>query len=62
MIVLGDGERLLYMGSPYVSTVPELLEYGLRLEAMPLHDVTRDLILINQQRLSDVEMKLVIES
>jgi hypothetical protein len=31
----------------------------MRLTAMPLHDATRDLILLNQQRLSDVEVKWV---
>lgn len=35
----------------------QLLQYGMRLTAMPLHDATRDIILLNQQRLSDVEVK-----
>lgn len=61
MLILEGENRLLYVGSPYISTIPELLDYGMRLEAMPLHDVTRDLILINQQRLSDVEMKFVVD-
>uniref|UniRef100_A0A183EYI8 guanylate cyclase n=1 Tax=Gongylonema pulchrum TaxID=637853 RepID=A0A183EYI8_9BILA len=61
MIILGGGNRLLYIGSPYISTIPELLDCGMRLEAMPLHDVTRDVILTNQQRLSDVEMKFVLD-
>ncbi|ETN77381.1 heme NO binding associated [Necator americanus] len=30
--------------------------------AMPLHDATRDLILLNQQRLSDVEMNMQLEA
>ena len=46
-----------YICSPYVTSIPELLKYGLRLSAIPLYDVTRDLILLNQQRLSDVEAK-----
>ena len=29
---------------------------------MPLHDATRDLILLNQQRLSDVEVNLQLEA
>ncbi|KHJ95633.1 hypothetical protein OESDEN_04419 [Oesophagostomum dentatum] len=52
----------MYLCSPYVTSIPELLQYGLRLTAMPLHDATRDLILLNQQRLSDVEMKLSIHA
>uniref|UniRef100_A0A0K0DBN6 Guanylate cyclase n=1 Tax=Angiostrongylus cantonensis TaxID=6313 RepID=A0A0K0DBN6_ANGCA len=33
----------------------------MRLTAMPLHDATRFLILLNQQRLTDVELNLQLE-
>lgn len=52
----------MYLCSPYVTSIPELLQFGMRLTAMPLHDATRDLILLNQQRLSDVEMNLQLEA
>ncbi|GMS93872.1 hypothetical protein PENTCL1PPCAC_16047, partial [Pristionchus entomophagus] len=39
-----------------------LLQYGMRLTAMPLHDATRDIILLNQQRLSDVEVNEELEA
>ena len=54
---MASREHLIYLASPYVTSIPELLQYGMRLSAMPLHDATRDLILLNQQRLSDVEVK-----
>ncbi len=57
MMVLETGKHLIYLCSPYVTSIPELLQFGMRLTAMPLHDATRDLILLNQQRLSDVEVK-----
>lgn len=57
MMLMASGGHIMYLCSPYVTSIPELLQYGLRLTAMPLHDATRDLILLNQQRLSDVEMK-----
>jgi hypothetical protein len=57
MILMASREHLIYLASPYVTSIPELLQYGMRLSAMPLHDATRDLILLNQQRLSDVEVK-----
>ncbi|CAJ0955935.1 unnamed protein product, partial [Mesorhabditis belari] len=38
------------------------MDFGMRLTAMPLHDATRDLILLNQQRLSDVEVNLQLEA
>ncbi|CAJ0598531.1 unnamed protein product [Cylicocyclus nassatus] len=62
MMLMATGRHLMYLCSPYVTSIPELLQYGLRLTAMPLHDATRDLILLNQQRLSDVEMNLQLEA
>ncbi|KAF7626010.1 Guanylate cyclase domain-containing protein [Meloidogyne graminicola] len=55
-------QHLKYLCSPYVTSIPELLKYGLRLCSIPLHDATRDLILLNQQRLSDVEANLQLEA
>uniref|UniRef100_A0A1I8BN61 guanylate cyclase n=1 Tax=Meloidogyne hapla TaxID=6305 RepID=A0A1I8BN61_MELHA len=55
-------QHLKYLCSPYVTSIPELLKYGLRLSSIPLHDATRDLILLNQQRLSDVEANLQLEA
>uniref|UniRef100_A0A7E4UWW8 guanylate cyclase n=1 Tax=Panagrellus redivivus TaxID=6233 RepID=A0A7E4UWW8_PANRE len=62
MMVLDDKEHLIYLCSPYVTSIPELLQFGMRISAMPLHDSTRDLILLNQQRLSDVEVNLQLEA
>ncbi|EFO98139.1 CRE-GCY-36 protein [Caenorhabditis remanei] len=62
MMLMTSGGHIMYLCSPYVTSIPELLQYGLRLTAMPLHDATRDLILLNQQRLSDVEMNLQLEA
>ncbi|VDM25484.1 unnamed protein product, partial [Toxocara canis] len=62
MMLLESGKHLIYLCSPYVTSIPELLNSGMRLAAIPLHDVTRDLILLNQQRLSDVEMNLQLEA
>ncbi|VDN25126.1 unnamed protein product [Cylicostephanus goldi] len=53
---------LIYICSPYVTSIPELMQFGMRLTAMPLHDATRDLILLNQQRLTDVEVNLQLEA
>ncbi|KAK6744884.1 hypothetical protein RB195_011541 [Necator americanus] len=53
---------LIYICSPYVTSIQELMQFGMRLTAMPLHDATRDLILLNQQRLTDVEVNLQLEA
>ncbi|KAE9417651.1 hypothetical protein Angca_008883, partial [Angiostrongylus cantonensis] len=61
MMLLADKKSLIYVCSPFVTCISELLEYGMRLTAMPLHDATRFLILLNQQRLTDVELNLQLE-
>lgn len=38
MMLLDNGNKLIYLCSPYVTSIPELLQYGLRLSAIPLHD------------------------
>ncbi|GMR49878.1 hypothetical protein PMAYCL1PPCAC_20073, partial [Pristionchus mayeri] len=62
MMVLSSNKHIIYLCSPYVTSIPELLQYGMRLTAMPLHDATRDIILLNQQRLTDVEVNLQLEA
>ncbi|KAI6239732.1 Guanylate cyclase [Aphelenchoides fujianensis] len=55
MMLIEGGEQVVYLASPYVTNVAELTAFGLKLSAFAPHDATRDLILMNQQRLSDVE-------
>ncbi|PAV84091.1 hypothetical protein WR25_21189 [Diploscapter pachys] len=62
MMLMTGGNIIMYLCSPYVTSIPELLQFGMRMNSMPLHDATRDLILLNQQRLSDVEMNLQLEA
>ncbi|CAI4229274.1 unnamed protein product [Auanema sp. JU1783] len=62
MFLMSTGQHIIYLCSPYVTSIPELLQFGMRLTAIPLHDTTRDLILLNQQRLSDVEMNMQLEA
>lgn len=57
MHLLNNGEHLLFMASPYFSTVHELLESNVFLSDMQLNDNTRDLILLNQNRISQQELK-----
>ncbi|EFP10742.1 hypothetical protein CRE_02552 [Caenorhabditis remanei] len=62
MMLLSSKKHIIYLCSPYVTSINELMQYGMRLTAMPLHDATRDLILLNQQRLTDVEVNLQLEA
>lgn len=42
------GADILFVGSPRVNTIEDLEQQGLYLSDIPVHDVTRDLILLNQ--------------
>ena len=57
MVLIADGKYMLYICSPNVQTVRGLLERNMRLSDLPMHDAVRDLILLNQSRLSQVELK-----
>lgn len=59
MILLNNAEHLLYMASPYFSTVHELFASNVFIGDMPIHDATRDLVLLNQNRISQKELKQV---
>lgn len=43
-----DSALILFLGSPRVSSIEELEHQGLYLSDIPVHDVTRDLILLNR--------------
>jgi hypothetical protein len=57
MIQLASGKHLMYLCSPYVTNIQDLLQHNMRLNNIPLYDATRDLILLNQQRLNEVGIK-----
>lgn len=57
MVLVEGGKYILYLCSPNVTTVRELIDCSLHISDMPLHDGTRDLIMLNQSRMSQVELK-----
>ncbi|KJH42223.1 heme NO binding associated [Dictyocaulus viviparus] len=61
MILVDEGKSILYMASVYVTTVRELLERNLHISDIQRHDGTRDLIMLNQSRISQVELNRKLE-
>ena len=57
MVQLSTNKQLMYLASPYVTTIQQLIAHNMRLNNIPLYDATRDLILLNQQRMNEVEIK-----
>ncbi|XP_041821748.1 guanylate cyclase soluble subunit beta-2 [Chelmon rostratus] len=52
---------MLYLCSPKLRSLKELQDVGLHLSDLAQHDVTRDLVLLNQQRLAEMELTNQLE-
>ncbi|KAL6723748.1 hypothetical protein Aduo_018722 [Ancylostoma duodenale] len=61
MIIVSGGSYILYISSVNVATVRELIERNLHVSDMQRHDGTRDLIMLNQSRMSQVELNRKLE-
>ena len=61
MVFIPETDTILYLCSPRVTDVDELRERGLYLSDIPIHDATRDLILITQARRAERELVETLE-
>ena len=63
MVSLGAGlDHLIFIGSPRLTSLSELQEKNLFLSDIPLYDVTRELVLLNQQRIAEIEIRCVSQA
>ncbi|XP_076448368.1 guanylate cyclase soluble subunit beta-2-like isoform X2 [Babylonia areolata] len=53
---LHNSRSLLFIGSPRLTSLNELLEMNLYLADIPLYDCTRELVLLNQQRIAEIDV------
>ncbi|KAL4230721.1 Guanylate cyclase soluble subunit alpha-2 [Mactra antiquata] len=49
MIYLPEFDGILFLGTPSVEKLDELIEKGLYISDLPIHDATRDVILVGEQ-------------
>ncbi|CAG5118882.1 unnamed protein product [Candidula unifasciata] len=56
MIWLADTQHMIFIGSPRLTSLNELLEMNVYLADIPLYDVTRELVLLNQQRIAEIDI------
>ncbi|KAM4602140.1 guanylate cyclase soluble subunit beta-2-like [Polymixia lowei] len=61
MLWMPSLDCMLYLCSPKLRSLQELEERGLHLADIAQHDATRDLILLNQQRLAEMELTNQLE-
>ena len=52
-----DSDLVIYLASPKAKSLAELREKDLFLSDIALHDATRQLILLNEQRRVEVELR-----
>lgn len=60
MYLINNGESLLFINSPYITTAIELKKTNIYISDMPKSDTTRDLIMLNQTRLYQNNAKYVL--
>uniref|UniRef100_A0A2K5DMW3 guanylate cyclase n=1 Tax=Aotus nancymaae TaxID=37293 RepID=A0A2K5DMW3_AOTNA len=61
MIWMESMQCMVYLCSPKLHSLQELEECNMHLSDIALHDTTRDLILLNQQRLAEMELSNQLE-
>ena len=54
MVYLCESDTLLFLGSPVVAKLEELIGKGLFVSDIPIHDATRDVILVGEQTKAQV--------
>ena len=57
IIYLAEQKQMIFIGSPRLSSLNELEEKNMHLSDIPLYDVTRELVLLNQQRIAEIEIR-----
>ncbi|XP_071136356.1 guanylate cyclase soluble subunit beta-2-like [Mytilus edulis] len=56
MLWIDDLRLMMYVCSPRLSSLLELKQLNIYLSDIPLYDVTRELILLNQQRIAEIDI------
>jgi guanylate cyclase soluble subunit alpha len=62
MINIPESECILYVGSPVVENLDHLRKQGLYISDIPIHDATRDLILVSEQSKAQGGLKKRLQS
>ncbi|XP_067947353.1 guanylate cyclase soluble subunit beta-2-like [Watersipora subatra] len=49
-------KMLFFIGSPRIESLADLRQHNIYLSDIPIYDVTRELVLLNQQRIAEIEV------
>ncbi|KAK7102523.1 guanylate cyclase soluble subunit beta-2-like [Littorina saxatilis] len=56
MVWMEHSQVMIFIGSPRLTSLNELLEMNVFLADIPLYDCTRELVLLNQQRMAEIDI------
>lgn len=59
MVFCSESDSLLFVGSPFLDGLEGLTGRGLFISDIPLHDATRDVILVGEQARAQVRIKIL---
>ena len=54
MIFLQESDTMMFLGSPSVEKLDEMIGKGIYISDIPIHDATRDVILVGEQTKAQV--------
>jgi guanylate cyclase soluble subunit beta len=55
--LIGDEGNIIFMNSPNLVSLEDLLEKDVYVSDIPFFDATRDLIVLNQHRLTEIQIR-----
>ncbi|XP_064636922.1 guanylate cyclase soluble subunit beta-1-like [Lineus longissimus] len=61
MVYISESDQVMFICSPYVSNLDDLHDNGLFLSDIPVHDATRDLVLLSEQFRAEYELTQRLE-
>ena len=61
MLYVSESDKIVFLCSPSVGNLEDLVERGLYLSDIPLHDSTRDLVLLSEQFRAEYELTQKLE-
>ena len=54
---LEESGNIMFMNSPNLSSLQDLLDKNVFVSDFPTHDATRDVIVLNQHRLTEIQIR-----
>ena len=61
MVYLEESDSVMFLGSPMVGKLDQLIGKGIYVSDIPIHDATRDVILVGEQTKAQVTPKSVFD-